>query len=85
VILDDGSLVYQDPLSNDLVKMNLEMKELARLPGVPIDESLKSSAAGFNKSRKSCFVDAGDEKILWLKSLNQISIVDVETFHEQEI
>ncbi len=83
-VLDDGTVIYADPFSNDLVQIDTEMKELARLKGVAIPDSLRESAADFNKNRKTCFSDDGNY-VLWLKGLNQISIVDTDSFQEQEI
>lgn len=82
--MDDGAIVYADPLSHDLVKVNTDMKELGRIKGVPIPENLIENAPTFNKNRKTSFVDE-DNQVLWFKGLNQISIVDTETFQETEI
>ena len=83
-ILDDGTIIYADPMSNDLIKVDIDMKELARLKGTPIPEYLKENASDFNKNRKTCFAD-DETHVLWLKGLNQISIVDTDLFQEQEV
>lgn len=83
-ILDDGTLIYSDPMSNDLVKVDTDMTELQRLKGIPIPENLKETAPTFNKNRKTCFVD-DENMVLWFKGINQISIVDTDQFIEQEI
>jgi hypothetical protein len=55
------------------------MKELGRLGGNPIPDTLLANAADFNKNRRSCFSD-DDNKVLWLKGLSQVAIVDTDSF-----
>ena len=80
-LLDDGNLLYAEPYSNDLVLVDTDMNELSRLKGSPIPDSLRDSAADFNKNRRSCFSD-DDTHVLWLKGLSQIAIVDTDLFLE---
>lgn len=80
-VLDDGSIIYADAYTNDLIKIDTEMKELERLKGTPISDALRASSSEFNKNRKTCYADDGSH-VLWFKGLNQISIVDTDLFLE---
>lgn len=68
-LLDDGNLIYAEPFSNDLVLVDTDMREIARLKGYPIDDAMRDSASDFNKNRRSCFSD-DDTHVLWLKGLS---------------
>lgn len=67
-LLDDGNIIYAEPFSNDLVLIDTEMVEISRLKGYPIPDSLRDSAADYNKNRRCCFSD-DDAQVLWLKGL----------------
>lgn len=83
-ILNDGNILYVDPVSHDIVKVDSKMKELGRLEGIPMPESHREAASNFNKDRRSSSVD-DDQYVLWHKGLNNLAIVDTDTFTANEV
>lgn len=82
--MNDGNILYVDPTSHDLIKVDPKMKEIDRIKGIPMPQSYKDAARSFNKNRRSSSID-DDQFILWFKGLNNLAIVDTETFTAQEI
>lgn len=82
-ILSNGDLVYLDSISHDLVKLSNDMKELGRIKGYPMPESYLQTAYSFNRLRRTTYSNEGD-LFLWLKGINNLSIVDLEEFREIE-
>lgn len=83
-ILNDGNILYVDPITHDIIKVDSKMNELGRIKGVAMPQSYRETATGFNKNRRSSSVD-DDRYVLWHKGLNNLAIVDTETFTSQEI
>lgn len=85
-ILQEGSILFVDPLSHDAIKIDSKLKELGRVKGIPIPQSVVDSAPSFNKNRKTSFTDEKNSDFtLWLNGLNHISILNTKSMKAKEI
>lgn len=87
-VLDNGDIFYVDSMSHDAIKISpcQNMKILAKIPGKPIPESVRESAPSFNKTRRTCFSDdKNSDYQLYFNGLNNLSLINVQTFETNEI
>lgn len=87
-VLPNGDIFYVDSLTHNAVLLspNQNMKELKKIPGKPIPESVRESAPSFNKTRRTCFSDAKNSDYqIYFNGLNNLSLINLQTFETNEI
>ena len=87
-VLKSGDIFYVDSITHDAVKISprLNMKQVSKREGQPIPDSILQSAPSFNKNRRTCFTDSRDSDYqLYFNGMNNLSMINVETFEVNEI
>lgn len=77
-------MIATEEFTHNLIHYDMSAKEIKRLPGLPVPDNTLPTLKKILSDRK-VVQPSVQNKILWMNSISNLSIVDVQTFKASEV